>query len=109
MLLDPALPHDGQALISRWSPWSFVFTALVASALIALVLVDLDHFLAPDELTWLTLALGVGRDLCCRARATLQGDWDSFAKSFLYFGWLSSRSQEHSAMRASLLVSVVAL
>lgn len=68
--------------------WNFIFTALVSSVLIALVFIDLDHFLAPDELTRLALILGVGRDIACGVAAVLLNEWGRFKESFLYFGWL---------------------
>lgn len=68
--------------------WNFIFTALVSSVLIALVFIDLDHFLAPDELTRLAVILGVGRDLACGLVAYLSNDWPRFVETYLYFGWL---------------------
>ena len=67
---------------------SFVLTALVASVLIALVFIDLDHFLAPDELTMTAFLLGVGRDLFCFVFAWTNNSLDAFKISFTYFGWL---------------------
>ncbi|MBB6051883.1 prepilin peptidase [Armatimonas rosea] len=68
--------------------WHFIFAALVSSVLIALVFIDLDHFLAPDELTRLALILGIGRDIACGIAAVLLGEWPHFAETYLYFGWL---------------------
>nr|WP_309696894.1 prepilin peptidase [Armatimonas sp.] len=67
---------------------NFIFTALIAALLIALVFIDLDHFLAPDELTWFIVALGLGRDLACGVIAVSQHEWTRFSQDFLYFGWL---------------------
>lgn len=69
---------------------NFVAHALFASVLIAMVYIDLDHFIAPDELNWTGIALGVGRDLICLLLAW-QGSfylWQEFSPQFLYFGWL---------------------
>lgn len=68
--------------------WNFVANALVASVLIALVFIDLDHFIAPDELTRTALLFGVGRDLCCFGVAWQSGSLDAFTIPFTYFGWL---------------------
>ncbi len=69
--------------------WNFVLTALVSATLIALVFIDLDHFIAPDELTWLCVGLAVGRDLLCGLMATqIPSGWEVFQKNFLFFGWL---------------------
>ncbi|WP_309710466.1 prepilin peptidase [Armatimonas sp.] len=67
---------------------NFVMTALVAAVLIALVFIDLDHFMAPDELTGIALALGIGRDVICGTVAAQQGIWETFKTNYLYFGWL---------------------
>jgi len=67
---------------------NFVATALVASVLIALVFIDLDHFLAPDQLTMTALVLGVGRDLVCFIGARLTNTVDAFQSQLTYFGWL---------------------
>lgn len=70
--------------------FSFVFQALIAAVLIALVFIDLDHFVAPDELNLLTGALAVGRDLTVLGLAYYGGSfiWDEARLRFLYFGWL---------------------
>lgn len=68
--------------------WNFVFTALVASVLIALVFIDLDHFIAPDQLTLTAFLLGIGRDACCFAVAWTSNAQDAFLTQFTYFGWL---------------------
>lgn len=68
--------------------FNFVATALVASVLIALVFIDLDHFLAPDQLTITALVLGVGRDLVCFIGARLTNTVEAFQSQFTYFGWL---------------------
>lgn len=69
---------------------NFVAHALFASVLIAMVYIDLDHFIAPDELNWTGIALGVGRDIVCLGLAWYAGSyiWQEFAPQFLYFGWL---------------------
>jgi leader peptidase (prepilin peptidase) / N-methyltransferase len=51
----------------------FLFQALFVSVLIALIFIDLDHFIAPDELNVAAGVLGVGRDLACIGIAYLVG------------------------------------
>ena len=68
----------------------FVAQALFGAVLLALVFIDLDHFIAPDELNWLGIGLGVVRDLTVIALALLTARF-SFAEltaPFLYYGWL---------------------
>ena len=69
---------------------SYVFQALFLSVLIALIFIDLDHFIAPDELNILAAILGIGRDLACLALAYFSGGavWDTFRDRFTYFHWL---------------------
>ncbi len=68
----------------------FVFHALFAAVLLALVFIDLDHFIAPDELNWFGLALGIGRDVAVLALAWFTGQyrWAELSAPYLYFGWL---------------------
>jgi leader peptidase (prepilin peptidase) / N-methyltransferase len=68
----------------------FVFHALFAAVLLALVFIDLDHFIAPDELNWTGLALGIGRDVVVLALAWTGGTWawKELSAPYLYFGWL---------------------
>ncbi|MGC4044097.1 MAG: prepilin peptidase [Armatimonas sp.] len=68
----------------------FVFQALFAAVLLALVFIDLDHFIAPDELNWTGLALGITRDVAVLALAWFGGQfrWAELSAPYLYFGWL---------------------
>lgn len=68
----------------------FVFQALFASVLIAMVFIDLDHFLAPDELNIVGFLLGLFRDIACLVLAYYGGTfiWQQFAPMYSYFGWL---------------------
>ncbi len=68
----------------------FVFQALFASVLIAMVFIDLDHFIAPDELNVVGFIFGLGRDLVCLGLAYYAGRWvwEEFAPRYTYFGWL---------------------
>jgi leader peptidase (prepilin peptidase)/N-methyltransferase len=79
--------------LSDQSPVSwvgFVFVALFASVLVALVFIDLDHFIAPDELNLVGFLLGLGRDLACIGVVYLTAafDFKAMTRPFLYFGWL---------------------
>ena len=68
----------------------FVAHALFAAVLLALVFIDLDHFLAPDELNWIGIALGVTRDIVVVALALTfaRFDFPQLMQPYLYFGWL---------------------
>ena len=68
----------------------FVAHALFAAVLLALVFIDLDHFLAPDELNWVGIALGVTRDIVVVALALTFAriDFPILMQPYLYFGWL---------------------
>lgn len=68
----------------------FVIHALFAATLLALVFIDLDHFIAPDELNWFGLALGIGRDVLVLGLAWMAGQyrWAELSAPYLYFGWL---------------------
>ena len=68
----------------------FVADALFASVLIAMIFIDLDHFIAPDELNVVGFVLGAARDLVCIG-LLLYGGRSLFGElggQFLYFGWL---------------------
>jgi len=67
-----------------------VAQALFASLLIAVIFIDLDHFLIPDELNWAGAALAAGRDLLCLALARQAGNgyWSDALREFTYGGWL---------------------
>ncbi|MES2460779.1 MAG: hypothetical protein V4671_09350, partial [Armatimonadota bacterium] len=45
----------------------FLAQALFVSVLIAVIFIDLDHFIIPDELNWFGIAFGVLRDIVCLA------------------------------------------
>jgi leader peptidase (prepilin peptidase)/N-methyltransferase len=45
----------------------FLAQALFVSVLIAVIFIDLDHFIIPDELNWFGIAFGVIRDIGCLA------------------------------------------
>jgi prepilin signal peptidase PulO-like enzyme (type II secretory pathway) len=72
----------------------YVAQALFASVLVAMIFIDLDHFIAPDELNWVGIGLGVARDLVClglafyAAGGAMGYTWQEYAPRFLYFGWL---------------------
>ena len=82
------LYHSMVLPYQQLTTWNFVLTALVSSVLIALVFIDLDHFIAPDELTGLAVAFAVGRDVVCAFVALQTNQWDAYKTQFLYFGWL---------------------
>ncbi|MDX1933325.1 MAG: prepilin peptidase [Capsulimonadales bacterium] len=77
-------------------PWiDLVFQALFAAILVALVFIDLDHFIAPDELNLVGFFVGLLRDLSClgiayliarQMNAPLIGE--EYIARFAYFGWL---------------------
>jgi len=69
---------------------SYVASALFASVLVAVIFIDLDHFLIPDELNWVGVALGVGRDVACMGLAWYAGNYylADALKQFTHFGWL---------------------
>jgi leader peptidase (prepilin peptidase)/N-methyltransferase len=73
---------------------NYVAVALFASVLIAVIFIDLDHFFIPDELNWVGVALGVGRDLACLALAWLTAPYylPDVQKEFTYGGWLPGAS-----------------
>jgi leader peptidase (prepilin peptidase) / N-methyltransferase len=66
----------------------FLAQALFAAVLLALVFIDLDHFIAPDELNWTGLGIGVVRDIVVLALAWTGGEWAALSAPYLYFGWL---------------------
>jgi prepilin signal peptidase PulO-like enzyme (type II secretory pathway) len=76
--------------ISSISWIDFVAQALFASILIAMIFIDLDHFIAPDELNVIGFGLGLGRDLVCLIMAWQAGRYvfDQVAPKYAYFGWL---------------------
>ncbi len=68
----------------------FVLQALLVAVLVALVFIDLDHFIAPDELTVMAATLGFGRDIALLGLAYAMGDpiWSEMRGRFLYLGWI---------------------
>ncbi len=68
----------------------FVADALFASVLVAMIFIDLDHFIAPDELNIVGFAIGIGRDLVCLGLLWYGGQSlrGPMGVDFLYFGWL---------------------
>lgn len=72
----------------------YVAQALFVSVLIAMIFIDIDHFIAPDELNIVGFVLGLGRDIVCVALAWYASHgthgyvWIDNAPHFLYFGWL---------------------
>ena len=68
----------------------FVFQALFGSVLIALVYIDLDHFIAPTELNITGFVLGLGRDIVCLGLAYTAGDYifKEQAPKYAYFNFL---------------------
>ena len=68
----------------------FVAQALFVSVLVAMIFIDLDHFIAPDELNIVAFILGLGRDGACLALAWYGGAgiWADTRAHFTYFGWL---------------------
>lgn len=69
---------------------NYVAHALFASVLVAVIFIDLDHFIIPDELNWVGTALGIGRDLVCLLLAWQAGPWffRDAAPAFAWRGWL---------------------
>jgi leader peptidase (prepilin peptidase)/N-methyltransferase len=78
---------SGQTSIS-WV--DYVAQALFASVLIAMIFIDLDHFIAPDELNYVGIFLGVGRDIVCLVMAYSAGSyvWAEWSDRFAYFHYL---------------------
>ena len=68
----------------------FVIQALVVSVLVALVFIDLDHFIAPDELNIFIAGLAFGRAVALIGLAYFIGAdaWLETSKRLLYSGWL---------------------
>lgn len=68
----------------------YVFQALFGSVLIAMVFIDLDHFIAPTELNIAGFVLGLGRDVACLTLAYLAGEWvfKEQAPNYAYFNYL---------------------
>lgn len=68
----------------------FVMQALFCSTLIAMIFIDLDHFIAPDELNIVGFVLGIGRDLLCLGAAFTLNRWtlEDARATYTYFGWL---------------------
>ena len=68
----------------------YVFQAVFGSILIAMVFIDLDHFIAPTELNVVGFILGLGRDIACLTLAFLAGDWvfREQAPHYAYFRYL---------------------
>lgn len=89
-----ALYHSTQPRnIVDWT--SFLFLAIFIAVLVALTFIDLDHFIAPDELNLTTVILGVGRDIACVGLALLLWKstnssylWEQTAPKYLWFGWV---------------------
>ena len=68
----------------------FVLQALIISVLVALVFIDLDHFIAPDELNIVIGVFAFGRDIATVALAYFIGG-DALKEAigrFTYMGWL---------------------
>ncbi|MBC8101738.1 MAG: A24 family peptidase [Cytophagales bacterium] len=66
-----ALFHAADRSLFSWV--DFLAQALFVSVLIAVIFIDLDHFIIPDELNWFGVALGVVRDVACLALAWRAG------------------------------------
>lgn len=68
----------------------YVGQALFASILIAMIFIDLDHFIALDSLNITAGAIAIARDAACLFLAYSAGQWvwAEYAPQFLYFGWL---------------------
>jgi prepilin signal peptidase PulO-like enzyme (type II secretory pathway) len=68
----------------------YVGQALFASVLIAMIFIDLDHFIAPDSLNITAGVIAIARDAACIFLAYSAGQWvwAEYAPQFLYFGWL---------------------
>lgn len=68
----------------------FVLQALIVSVLVALVFIDLDHFIAPDELNIVIAVFAFGRDIATVALAYFIGG-DALKEAvgrYTYMGWL---------------------
>jgi hypothetical protein len=68
----------------------FVLQALIISVLVALVFIDLDHFIAPDELNIIIGVFAFGRDIATITLAYFIGG-DALKEAlgrYLYMGWL---------------------
>lgn len=68
----------------------FVLQALIISVLVALVFIDLDHFIAPDELNIVIGVFAFGRDIATVALAYFIGG-DALKEAigrYTYMGWL---------------------
>jgi leader peptidase (prepilin peptidase)/N-methyltransferase len=68
----------------------FVLQALIVAVLVALVFIDLDHFIAPDELNVVIGVFAFGRDIATIALAYFIGG-DALKEAlgrYLYMGWL---------------------
>lgn len=68
----------------------FVLQALIISVLVALVFIDLDHFIAPDELNIVIGVFAFGRDIATVALAYFVGG-DALKEAigrYTYMGWL---------------------
>lgn len=68
----------------------FLAQALFIAVLVAVIFIDLDHFIIPDELNWVGIALGVARDVLCLAFAWRMGGYVLAQASdhYAYFRWL---------------------
>ena len=73
----------------------FVAQALFGSVLVALVFIDLDHFIAPDELNVIGFVIGLVRDVVCFGFAWYVGTklgqaqiLTDFGPRYFYSGWL---------------------
>jgi prepilin signal peptidase PulO-like enzyme (type II secretory pathway) len=87
----------------------FVFQALFGAVLVALVFIDLDHFIAPDELNLVGFLLGLGRDIACFGMAYYIGTQlnqpqilKDFGPQYVYFGWLP-----HALVGALVYMSIL--
>jgi leader peptidase (prepilin peptidase)/N-methyltransferase len=68
----------------------FVLQALIIAVLVALVFIDLDHFIAPDELNVVIGVFAFGRDIATVALAYFIGG-DALKEAigrYTYMGWL---------------------
>src|SRR5262249_40725632 len=68
----------------------FLAQALFVSILVAVIFIDLDHFIIPDELNWFGTGLGIVRDVACLAVAWKMGGYifAQAADRYSYFHWL---------------------
>lgn len=68
----------------------FLAQALFASVLISVIFIDLDYFIIPDELNWIGIGLGLGRDIACLLLAHQAGSYilSQANDHYAYFGWL---------------------